>query len=113
MKRLLSFILLSLIFLFEAFSAPAQPLSQGLLFKYTIDLNGGSIYVDDSGQSFFYGSSFNLKAEKSQNQFFLTAAYTGLSSDELAATEGFEAVEFSNLDEFFYLLKGHQEVKIV
>lgn len=100
MKRLLSFILLSLIFLFEAFSAPAQPLSQGLLFKYTIDLNGGSIYVDDSGQSFFYGSSFNLKAEKSQNQFFLTAAYTGLSSNlkiaDFKLNNGYFYAGFSN-----------------
>lgn len=37
-------------------------------------------------------------------------AYTGLSSDEIAATEGFEAVEFSNLDEFFNkLISGNKD----
>lgn len=36
-------------------------------------------------------------------------AYTGLSSDEIAATEGFEAVEFSDVDEFFNkLISGNK-----
>ena len=36
-------------------------------------------------------------------------AYTGLSSDALAATDGFEAVEFSDVDEFFNkLISGNK-----
>lgn len=100
MKRLLVFILLSLIFLFSLFSESEQPLSEGFLFNYTIDLHGGSLYVDDSGQSFLYGSSFRFKAEKSQKQYFLNATYTGLFSSlkfaDFKLNNGLFSAGFSN-----------------